>query len=179
MSIGKKIIDLFILLFSILFLCLGIRQFFSSMDKLDVLILKKGMLVTKYDTSFTLTDDKTKPAVILTLAGDTTRYWATRRSWYIDRNLNPGDSILIYIDKPNAGGRTITDDTAIWFSHQPTEIYHLVTLDNNYPVIDFTENQRSLKATWWAFPLASLLFFGWWLYRRSGIKNPLVIETGP
>jgi hypothetical protein len=149
-------------------------QIRSVSDNLKDLNQKSGIVENKKDT-FYLVSDKKKVAVLIKLLDDTTNYWASRRTSYIDRYLNIGDSVLLYTRK-QSDWNAVSDESSAWFSQEPNEIFHLVAVSDHSAIIDFKENQRNLLKLIWIFPLSALLLFGWFLYRWLGLKSMFIMD---
>lgn len=170
-SFIKIFCNVAILLGCIGFLIASIMQIISASDKIKDLNLKAGIVEEKYDT-FYIVSNKRKDVVLIKLSDDSTTYWASRKTYYIDHYLNIGDSVLLYTKKQSSKNlNAVIDESSIWFTQEPNEIFHLVEVSGNYAIIDFKENQHNLLKMIWVFPLCALLFLGWFLYRRLGLKS--------
>jgi hypothetical protein len=150
-------------------------QLISASDKIKDLTCKVGMVEKKVDTSYIVNEEK-KEAVLIKLLDDTTIYWASRKTHYIDNHLSIGDSVLLYTRK-RKDWNAVIDESMMWFTQKPNEIFHLVEVKDNNVIIDFKENQHNLLKMIWIFPLFALLLFGWFVYRWKGLKCIFILES--
>jgi hypothetical protein len=175
MNILKKIISVntLILCGALAFLVAGIHQLTEAYYP-GQLIPHTGVVETKTIDSTEIRDKMQVPTLFLKLSGDPTIYRASRYVDLIDRSLHTGDSVELYTKEVTSKiGNSVVDETGgrLWTTNNPNEIFHLVAIRENSTLIDSRANQHDLKTTVWIFPLCSLLFMGWFFYRRSGLKS--------
>ena len=91
-----------------------------------------------------------------------------------------GDSVQLYTKpvKTILGNQITNGNGRTWNTRNDREVFHLLSNRYEGPLVDFEENRRELIKTAWLFPFCSLCFLGWYLYRRSGKKSPLIREWG-
>lgn len=158
---------------------LGISQALQVSDGYEKLISHKGIVENK---SFVIEkDDKNDSLVIakIKLFNDDTVYSVSSYAIRVLNLIEVGDSVELF-SKPitSRTGNFVTNGKAVWNTQNPNELFHIVSKKYDTPIIDFNEHRDNLKNSLWGFPLGSLLFFGWYLYRRSGWKSPFISEHG-
>jgi hypothetical protein len=167
-----------ILLGSLAFLLAAIHQW-TEIYHPNKLTLHTGIVERKWIDS-ERREKIYEPILYLKLSGDTHAYKASRYISLIDRSLSIGDSIQLCTKKiTSAFGNTISDEDGrrTWTTVNPDEIFQLISTRDNRPLIDAEVTRQDQVAMFWMYPLASLLFLGWFLYRRSGQKSMFVIES--
>lgn len=169
-----------------MFLIAGIHQFFEIFDNFDQLIPHTGVIQDKkfsvkyFSSSGRRTSKKDSVNIFnFTVAGDNTTYTASRFPIKLDNLLQTGDSIEFYTKKITSEfGNSVTNgQSRVWNTHSANEVFHLVTNKYDSPIINFNDHRESLKSTVWIWPLCSLFFFGWYIYRRSGKTSSLVLRN--
>ena len=180
MTLLRKIfsINTFILLFACIFLFLSVGQVVEALYDKKKLQVHTGTLVEK-EIKVDKDDDKERKFIVLTLS-DQKQYIVSKSIDYIFNNLVIGDTVKLFT-KPTIGlfSNFVSSETGdkIWTTNNPNEVYELIGCKDNSTLIDFGQHKENLKTMLWGFPLASLCFFGWFFYRRSGRKSPFIIET--
>ena len=179
MTLIKKIFSLntLILLFAFIFLFLSVGELQEAFYEKRKLQIHQGTLVGK-EIKVDKDDLKLRKFIVLTL-NDDKEYIVSKSIEYIFDNLAIGDTIKLFT-KPTNGifSNFVSSETGdeIWTTNNPNEVYELISKDNS-TLINFEQHKKNLKMMLWGFPLASLCFLGYFIYRRSGKKSPLIIET--
>lgn len=189
MNVFRIIINIIILLFALAFLTVGIRQFLEIFDGFDKLTTHKGVLSNKWlrEKYFFRYNSRTKQEetndssgiFCFTVFDGTITYTASWNVDELDRLLQPGDSMVFYT-KPvtsKIGNFVTNGKSRVWNTHSPYEVYHLQSNKYDTPLMDYKDHLSHLKHTVWLWPLFSIILLGWYLYRRSGTKSPLVMES--
>ncbi|MBI1779779.1 MAG: hypothetical protein HYR66_00110 [Sphingobacteriales bacterium] len=163
--------------FAFLFISIReLRQAFYDFEKLQV---HTGVIQSKAVID-TIEDDKKRTIIYLKLIDDNNEYLSSKYAEHLNENLNIGDSVKLYTNTSSSFfGNFVSNESAteIWTTNNPNEVYHIVRISDNSILLDFSSHKKSLKKMLWIFPLASICFFGWFIYRRSGRKSSLVIEA--
>jgi hypothetical protein len=107
-------------------------------------------------------------------------YIVSRYSKKLDNLIMVGDTTEFYTKPVNSlFGNFITNGNGrVWNTRNENELFHLLSNRYESPILDFKENRQELLKTAWIFPIGSLLVLGLYIYRRSGRKSPLVMESG-
>jgi hypothetical protein len=188
MKLIKKIFNInnLILIPVVIFLIAAIHQFIEIFDNFDELIPHKGIIQDKklsvkyFSSSGRRTSKKDSVNIFnFTVAGDNTTYTASRLPIKLDNLLQTGDSIEFYTKKITSEfGNSVTNGQGrVWNTHSANEVFHLVTNKYDSPIINFNDHRESVKSTIWILVFFSLLFFGWYIYRRSGKTSSLVLRN--
>lgn len=123
--------------------------------------------------------DTRREVLTIKMLHDKAAYVTSGNIGYFMFHINIGDSLLIGTREAGTWGNMVDAPVSDGFrtNHDPNQIFHMVAIANKETLIDFKEYQRNLKKSLWFFPLISLIFFGWFFYRRSGWNNPFVTES--
>ena len=121
-----------------------------------------------------------RDVLFLTLTDDDEEYKVSKDVHYINEKLSFGDSVKLFT-KPTKAifGNFVSSESgnSFWTTNNPNEVYELVDCKDDTILIDYKQHQINLRRMWWISPFFSLCFIGWFFYRRSGIKSPLIVET--
>ena len=157
----------------------GIKQILQCFSSFNDLVKHQGVVASK-DLYTEKAGNKDSINGIKIGLTNSEEYVVSRYAKRLDNLLVVGDSIELYT-KPVSGlfGNFITNGSGrVWNTRNAKEVFHLHSMRYEGPLVDFEEDRRALRKTAFSFPLCSLLFLGWFLYRRSKRKSPLVKEWG-
>lgn len=189
MNLFRRIFNINNIILSFAIWSLIIISYFilKSYDSFGTLIRHSGVVESKhfsyhYTThrnSFTHKDEPDSNIVFNFKVVDNSEwYTASRLAVGVDNLIEIGDSIEFYTKKVTTRfGNMVSDGKgSFWSTNSPNEVYHMVS--HKYPdaVVDFNEYKSGLKTSAWVFLFLPAGLFGWYLYRRSGRKSPLVSE---
>ena len=176
----RRIVNFAILLFGFIFLFGGFFQLNQSFYSFKKLKVNSGVIESKNIQTIVIKKEL-ENKLIIKLSNDAEEYCISNYIDYLYQNLNINDTVSLFT-KPNISffGNFVSSETGsrIWTSHDINEVFHLTRGKSNEILLDFSQHKRNLRKTAWVFPLVGILFFAWYLYRRSGIKHPLIIEYG-
>lgn len=177
----RKLINTLILIMAILPLFLGIQQCRSVIYPFSKLVAIRGV-ITQKDKKIILEDQKEKTIMLLKIDSQNTDYSVTFFNPYFDNSVTIGDSVIVFVkDRKDITLKTLIianqDGSRISSAFSENEILHLIKLPNQEILLDYEKQQKILKNRLWVFPFGSLLFFAWFLWRRSGKKHPLILEN--
>jgi hypothetical protein len=176
----KTVIDYIILLFCVLLLWEGVQHFMQSRDSFSDLKPHRGTVEQAWLTMVYRSAEDSNLVAKIKLSGEEALYNVSQFPERVENLVHPGDSITLLTMPLTGDGGNFTGNGkgSIWATTDSNEVYHFATNRYDTPILHYEEHRRNLKNTVWAWPLASLIFFGWFLYRRSGRKSPLVMEHG-
>jgi hypothetical protein len=173
------IINTVILVGAFAFMAAGIGQLFQIFSDFDDLNKHEGVVASKFLYTKKLGKKDSINVIKLSLT-DGQEYVVSRYSKKVDNLILIGDSIKLYT-KHVSGlfGNYITNGNGkVWNTKNQQEVFHLTSNRYDSPLVDFEENQNALLKRVWIFPFCSLLFLGWFFYKRSGKKSPFIREWG-
>ena len=189
MNLFRKLfnINTVILAFAIFLMVIGIVFFIQSFDGFDKLTRHNGVVESKYlsynySTRHNFYVDRDEPdsdAVFNFKVVDNAQWYTTSKlPTGVDNLIEIGDSIDFYTKKVTSSfGNMVSNGSGkAWNTTSPNEVFHLVSNKYPDPVVDFYEYRSDVRSLRWIAPFASLIMFGWYLYRRSGRKSALVSE---
>lgn len=180
-------VNTIILGFAIMSLVMSIHFIIRSYDGFNTLIRHSGAVESKhfsyhYSThtnSYSHKEEKDSNVIFNFKVVDNAEwYTASRFAIGVDNLVEIGDSIEFYTKKVTSkfGNMVSNGKGSGWNTNSPNEVYHLVSNKYPDPVVDFNEYASDLRTFAWLFLFLPVVFFGWYLYRRSGRKSALVSE---
>lgn len=177
----KKIfsINSVILLFAIVILYIGFKQLIDSFYDFKDLRPQKGIVANKYIFTENKGQEDSIRSIRVILTNNE-QYVASRYTEVIDNLVQIGDTVQIFT-KPitSKWGNVIANGKGdAWNTKDSAEIFHLISNKYESPLLSFDENKAELRESVWIWPVFSLCMFGWFFYRRSGLKSPFIIEHG-
>jgi hypothetical protein len=176
---GVYFINTMMLISAVVFMAAGIGQVFQFFSGFNDLTKHQGVVASK----FLYTEKagrKDSINVIKLLMENGQEYIVSRYSKKLDNLIMVGDTTEFYTKPVNSlFGNFITNGNGrVWNTRNENELFHLLSNRYESPILDFKENRQELLKTAWIFPIGSLLVLGLYIYRRSGRKSPLVMESG-
>ena len=179
MALFRKIfsINTFILLFAFLFLFLFAGQLRETFYDIKKLKIHQGELVRK-EIKMDKDDKKEHKYIVLTLSNQED-YIVSKSIEYVFEQLIIGDTVKLSTKPTNSiFSNFVSSETGdkIWTTNNSNEVYELISCKDNSKLIDFQKHKENLKGMLWGFPLASICFFSWFFYRRSGRKSSFIIK---
>lgn len=189
MNLFRRIfsINTIILGFGIMSMVMVIHFIVRSYDGFGSLIRHNGVVESKhfsyhYSTHRNSVTHKEEPDSNIVfnfkVADNEQWYTASRFAIGVDNLIEIGDSVEFYTRKVTSRfGNIVSNGRGSgWSTHSPNEVYHMVSNKYPDPVVDFNEYRSDLRTLAWMFLFLPFACFGWYLYRRSERKSPLVSE---
>ena len=189
MSLFRRIfnINTVILGFAIMSMVMVIHFIIRSYDGFETLVPHSGVVESKhfsyhYSTRHNFYMDRDEPDSNLVfnfkVADNPQWYTASRFATGVDNLIEIGDSVEFYTRNVTSrfGNMVSTGKGGGWNTGSPNEVYHLVSNKYPDPVVNFDEYTSALRIFAWLSLFFPVVFFGWYLYRCSGRKSPLVSE---
>jgi hypothetical protein len=158
-----------------------------SYDGFETLLPHRGVVESKhfsyhYSTHHNSYMDRDEPDSTIVfnfkVADNPQWYTASRFAIGVDNLIEIGDSIKFYTKNVTSrfGNMVSSGNGGGWNTNSPNEVYHLVSTKYPDPVVDFDEYTSDVRTFAWLSLFFPVVLFGWYLYRRSGRKSPLVSE---
>lgn len=180
-------INAIILGFAIMSMVLTIHYLIGSYEGFETLIRHTGTVESKHfsyhhsthHNSFSHRDEPDSNIVFNFKVVDNPQWYTTSRlAIGVDNLIDIGDTVEFYTKKITSrfGNMVSNGKGSGWSTDSPNEVYHIVSNKYPDPVVDFKDYSSDLKQYGWLFLLFPLGLFGWYFYRRSGRKSPLVSE---
>ena len=161
------------------FFSVSINQCRSSLYPFSKLIPHLGVLGAK-SKKVTKERKKNYTVLFLKLLNNNSEFSVRFFNPYFDNSLEIGDSILLYTRKQGGNFNRIMianqDGSEISSAAGANEVLHLIKLNNQEILLDYSKQQKLLKNEWWVFLLCAFPFLGWFFWRLSGRSNSVLVR---